>query len=309
MRYLMQAETKNDHVGFDSIADLSEATKRLSFDTLILDFSQVRWFEANMAAPLSSVISLVRSRVNDVQIKEIPDPVKRALSRNGFLADYGYRPIQDRYGTTFQWNQFRISDSARFHKFIANQVDPRALPSITNGSRVVFLNKVCEIFQNAIEHSESNCGIFVCGQYFPTKSRLNFSISDAGIGIRDSVRRFYGKDMISSVNALSWALKRSHTTKRKTGHLPGGLGMDLLHRFAELNGGSILIASRRAYYSFRNGIRHPIRKIRNDLPGTSVTIEVNTDDKQFYSEESFFPSVRSSSDYPMDGPNQELFPF
>jgi hypothetical protein len=62
-----------------------------------------------------------------------------------------------------------------------------------------------EIFQNSAIHSDSASGIFACGQFIFKKQRLDFTIADAGIGIRENVRRYLGDDKISSRDAIRWA--------------------------------------------------------------------------------------------------------
>jgi hypothetical protein len=96
------------------------------------------------------------------------------------------------------------------------------------------------------------------------------------------VRHFLGAK-ISSVGAIRWAMQEGHTTKK--GSQPGGLGLKFLHEFVQLNKGRIQIASRFGFYEFRKG-KETFEKMAADLPGTSVTIEINTGDTAEYCLES-----------------------
>ena len=144
--------------------------------------------------------------------------------------------------------------------------------AVSPGAARAFKSKVFEIYQNAVIHSQSKLGVFVCGHVVPRAGRLNFTVSDAGIGIRDTVRGHFRDDSISSVESIKWALRPHHTTKR--GRQPGGLGFEFLHEFARQNGGAFRIASRYGFYSF-SGDEGSFRQMSADFPGTAVAIEIN----------------------------------
>jgi anti-sigma regulatory factor (Ser/Thr protein kinase) len=48
-----------------------------------------------------------------------------------------------------------------------------------------------EMVRNALEHSKSNVGAFVCAQYYRESKRIAIGIADAGIGIYSSMRRHH----------------------------------------------------------------------------------------------------------------------
>ena len=143
-----------------------------------------------------------------------------------------------------------------------------------------FRESIAEIFENAVEHSETKHGIFACGQYFPGYRRLDFSISDLGIGIRNKVLREIGLNM-SSEKAISWALEAENTTRQREDGKPGGLGLKLIKEFIRLNSGKIQIISDSGYWCYhKNEI--VTEHFPSPFPGTVVNIEINTADKQSY---------------------------
>ena len=141
-----------------------------------------------------------------------------------------------------------------------------------------FRQSLYEVFANAREHAQSQCGIAACGQYFPKKERLDFTIADLGIGIRRNVANSLGLRM-SSVGAIEWALTEGNTTRQD--NRPGGLGLDLIREFVGLNGGGLIIVSDRGYWEMRGGTVTTV-KLERAFPGTAVTIEVKTDDTSLY---------------------------
>ncbi len=62
-----------------------------------------------------------------------------------------------------------------------------------------------EMVRNALEHSNSSVGAFVCAQYYRESKRIAIGIADAGIGIPASMRRSHPID--SNMGALSLALQ------------------------------------------------------------------------------------------------------
>ena len=266
--------------GFERLSQLASSTRDLKFDELILDMSEVKVFDAHMAAPLGAILARVADAFNAVDIVDVPDGVKKKLRKNRFLTRYRYEPLRAARRTAMPFRRLRLlSGQGAFENYVEQWLGRKGMPEMSKKARKAFKRKVFEIYQNAVIHSESDIGVFVCGQSFPRKKRLDFTIADAGIGIRETVRRYFENDRIGSVRSMQWALAPHHTTKR--GRLPGGLGLQLLKEFTRLNGGKIQIASRFGFYEYSHGDEN-FRKMSADFPGTAVTIEVNTADESTY---------------------------
>jgi len=265
--------------GYERLAELAMATVKLRADRLELDFSHVGFFDANMASPLGAVLARVADQFSAVEIVNVPELIERVLRKNGFLIQYRYQPLEDANRTTIPFRRLQRTDEGLFEDFLQRHLRGKGIPRMSEGLGKVFKQKIFEVFQNAVIHSESELGIFVCGQFFPQKQRLDLTIADAGIGIRESVRRYFNNPKIASVPAIRWALQEGHTTKKDK--QPGGLGLKFLQDFVRLNTGRIHIVSRFGFYEF-NGGKEAFANIAGDYPGTAVTIEVNTADTAAY---------------------------
>ena len=266
--------------GFERLGQLASSTRDLKFDELILDMSEVKVFDAHMAAPLGAILARVADAFNAVNIVDVPGGVKKKLRKNRFLTQYRFEPLRAARRTAMPFRRLRLlSGQDAFENYVEQWLGRKGMPEMSKKARKAFKRKVFEIYQNAVIHSESDIGVFVCGQSFPRKKRLDFTIADAGIGIRETVRRYFKNDRIGSVGSMRWALAPRNTTKRD--RLPGGLGLQLLKDFARLNGGKIQIASRFGFYEYSRG-DEKLRKMSADFPGTAVTIEVNTADESTY---------------------------
>ncbi len=142
-----------------------------------------------------------------------------------------------------------------------------------------FRESIFEIFSNAVWHSRTRLGIFSCGQYFPKKSLLNFTVADLGVGMRRNIRDHLGFEL-SGEEAIVWATEANNTTKR--GPVPGGLGLKLLREFIDLNGGCLQIVSDAGFWQCKDA-RVSTTLLDHPFPGTVVNIGINTADLNSYS--------------------------
>ena len=264
--------------GFERLASLAADAEKLHADRLEVDFSKCGFFDANMAASLAAVLVRIADNLNAVEIVKVPSGIEHILRKNRFLLSYGYNAIDDINQTTLPYRRIQLSDAGRFEDYLNRHLQGKGIPRMTEGLGKRFKQSIFEVFQNAVIHSHSRIGVFVCGQFFPQIQRLDLTIADAGVGIRTNVRNYLGTK-ISSKEAIRWALQEGHTTK--TGPQPGGMGLQFLKEFIVLNKGKIHIASRQGFYEYRDG-QENLQKLAADLPGTAVNLEINTGDTSKY---------------------------
>lgn len=268
----------SDLRGFERLGELADATSELFADRLELDFARCKFFDANMAAPLGAVLARVAGKFNTIEAVSVPSAIERILRKNGFLTFYRYPPLDDENRTTVPFIRIQRAAAGRFADYVERHLRGKGIPRMSQGLGKVFKQSLFEVFQNSVTHSGSVLGIFCCGQFFPQLGRLDITIADAGVGIRNKVREFLGKK-ISSIDAIRWALSDPNTTK--TGGQPGGVGLKFLKDFIGLNRGKIQIASRRGFFEFADGLE-TFTMMETDFRGTVVNLEVNTADTQSY---------------------------
>lgn len=265
--------------GFDNIAHIAKQTQALFLDAVELDLSSCSFFEANMSAPLYAVIAQLRDDLNDVSIVNVPSGVNTILRKNKFLTVFNLPELMDTNQTTLPFKIFKLNAGDQFNDYLGAYMNGRGIPAMSEALTKRFRQSLFEIFLNSTIHSESKSGVFVCGQFFPLKHQLDFTIADAGVGIRENVRRYTGNEKLNSCKAIEWAMTEGNTTK--TGNQPGGLGLKLIKDFVQLNKGKLQIVSRYGYYEFSaNG--ESIQKMNHDFPGTCINIEINTEDTSSY---------------------------
>jgi len=270
---------RHDKTGFEALVHLYAQTKTCFFEDIEINMTAVNWFDADMCAALGAILYYLSHSANTIQLTNICTSVERILSKNGFLSNYGRKRMPDTWGTTIPYQRFDVKDDRYFARYVETELVHRSeMPSMSPGVLKKFRESVFEIFSNSVIHSQTKLGIFSCGQYFPTRHRLDFSVADLGIGIRKNVRKNAELDLAAE-EAIVWATQGRNTTKR--GRIPGGLGLKLLGEFINLNGGRLEIVSDAGYWKLEKG-RTSTTRLGHPFPGTVVSIEIDTLDTQSY---------------------------
>ena len=278
MRFPLR-DIRHNQAGFEALVCLWAQTKACFLEDIDIDMSTVTWFDADMCAALGAILYRLGENVNTVKLKNIRSDVENILSRNGFLSHYGREKIPDQWGTTVPYQRFDVKDDRYFAGYIETELIHCAeIPAMSPGLRKKFRENIFEIFSNAVLHSRTEQGIFSCGQFFPKRNEIDFSVTDLGIGIRQNVKENTGLDL-SPEDAIAWATEGRNTTKR--GQIPGGLGLKLLREFIDLNGGRIQIVSDAGDW-LREQRKTSAARLSQFFPGTVVSVEINTADTQSY---------------------------
>ena len=241
--------------------------------------NQTSWFDADMCAAFGAILYSLGVNLNRVNLNYIPKSVETILSKNGFLSHYGRAKIPDRWGTTIPYQRFDAEDDHYFARYIETEFIQRPeIPDMSLGLLKKFRESIFEIFSNAVLHSHTDLGIFSCGQFFPNRNKLDFTVADLGVGIRQNIKH-YRRLEFSPEEAIVWATKEFNTTKQ--GNVPGGLGLKILCEFIDLNGGSIQIVSDAGYWQRRKK-KTVTNRLIYPFPGTVVSVEINTADRHTY---------------------------
>lgn len=272
-------EIRHDRAGFEALVRLWAQTNTCFLNDIDIDMNAVTWIDADMCAALGPILYYLGENTNFVKLINIPPDVEGILSKNGFLSYYGREKIPDRWGTTIPYQRFDVKDDRYFADYIERELMSRSeIPPMSPGLIKKFRESIFEIFSNAVLHSRTEKGIFSCGQFFPKRNRINFSVSDLGISIRRSVVEHIGRDFAPE-DAISWAVTERNTTK--VGKIPGGLGLKLLCEFIDLNNGRMQIISDAGYWLREKGHTNTAR-LSQPFPGTVVCLEIDTTDTQSY---------------------------
>ena len=269
---------KNMNTSIDSygqLISLYAGNRELWFDKM--DISIENWFAANLCSPLGGILDKLQRNANTILFSKITDKTQTILQKNGFLSHFGYENIYDNNNTTIRYLKLKPGDSRYFHQYIADSLLNRPeLPIMTNILKKKIAESIYEIFVNAQLHSESEF-IYTCGQFYPAKHKIEFTISDTGIGFRTKINRWSGKNL-SAVQAIRWALKDGHSTKE---NISGGIGLAILRDFIIMNKGKLQIISNNGFFQ-EDELGSKTYLFNNDFPGTIINMQFKTDDPAVY---------------------------
>ena len=218
-------EIRHDQNSFEALAHLHAQTRECFLDDVEIDMKATRWFDADMCASFGAILYSLRENLNTVILVNLDTRVENILLKNGFLSHYGEEKIPDRWGTTITYHRFDVKDDRYFAGYIENELIHRSeIPEMSTMLLKKFRESIFEIFSNAVLHSRTQSGIFSCGQFFPARNKLNFTVADLGVGIRQNLVDTIGLDLPSE-QAIRWATEGNNTTK--SDHVPGGLGTEI----------------------------------------------------------------------------------
>lgn len=278
MKMILQ-DIRHNVQGFQTLAQLHAQTEQFLFEDIDFDMSNVNWLDADMCAALGAVLYQLSKSLNTCRLTNVREEIEDILRKNGFLSHYGHQQIPDYYGTSISYQRFDNRDNGRIEEYVSQELLSRnEIPSMSELLSKMFARNIYEVFDNAIEHSGTRSTIFSCGQFFPRRHKLNFSVVDSGVGIRENVKRYLGRE-ITSKAAIDWATKANNTTKSQS--VPGGLGLKALQEFIDQNGGKLIIVSEDGYWHRQEKQEHT-EELRYAFPGTAVNIEINTADPKSY---------------------------
>lgn len=267
----------NTYESYQSLIALYQENKEKLFSEIQIGLRG--FFSANMSAALGAVLDLLSENSNAIKFEFIRGDVESILSKNDFLTFYGRKRAVDIHGTTIKYQKLKPTDGKFFKTYVIEELlntHVGDLPRMSAGVKEKIVEAIYEIFINAQIHSEAK-NIYTCGQFFPQKNKIEFTIVDTGIGFKQKVNsRFNWK--LSSEEAINWAVQDKKTTKIG---IPGGIGLAVMSEFIAKNNGKFQIVSDEGFYQFdANGV--VLKRFQGKFPGTIVNLQFKTDDNHNY---------------------------
>ena len=271
----------SDYEGYNNLVKLYQKVKGTSFDTVIFDFSECRWFEANLCSVLGSICNELESGINTIKFVNLDNSIENIFRKNEFLKHFGGESIDDVYQTTIKYRRYKPTEQTLFKEYLDKELlSKEEMPNMSELLQKKINESIFEIFENAVTHGNSKY-VFSCGQFYPNKipPRIDFTIVDLGNTIKANVNSFLKKEWSASAT-IQWAVEGSNTTK--TGNTPGGLGLKIIRDFLKMNKGKIQIVSGDGYWHLDKNSRIFVKELEDNFEGTIVNLEFNIDDGSSY---------------------------
>lgn len=256
-------------------------------NSVTFDFRNNIWFEANLVTILATAFEGLIRKNNEITIylENVDPKVETIFMKNGFYAFYNLGSKKDTFNSTIKFKPFTMTEEEDFSDYLEFDVMPKIDLSISEDEKDFFKTCMQEIFQNTKMHASSSV-LYTCGQYFPYKNRVSFTLADLGVTIGENVRRKLNAD-ISDSGAIDWATGFGNTTKEDD---DGGIGLHMLKQYVEQSG-ELIIVSGHGYWESRMGEEYD-RRLKTFFNGTIINLSTNLSynimDNDVLSEQSIF---------------------
>lgn len=268
----------NIRTDFQSLNRLASLYKFLyTSESELIKLKLETWFGGNICSPLGGIVYKAKELGKKLEIESMPNEIESILRKNKFLEVFDFQQEIDTYNTTIPYIEFDVKNEFEFLDYVEKRVLARSdFPNMSDALKRKIAESLFEIFNNSKIHSDSKV-VFCCGQFFPKKNTIEFSITDIGIGIRKRIQSSKDFDLPADT-AIKWAMGEGNSTKHDD---PGGLGLALLGEFIRINRGAIQIVSDMGYYKLDEEGEF-IKKMDCHFPGTCINMKFRTDDASLY---------------------------
>lgn len=269
--FLISKDLASGPSGFRTLFELYSAWKSQKNKDLLLNLSSAKFIDANLCATLDAIFYLLNKEsghnffLNYVDIKKRFD----IFLRNGFIRDQDseFREV-DSGSSAVRLTRFTSESDELFVKFLEESLFANSgfknMPTIKNEIIGHFL----EIFANISLHSRTKDPVFACGQYYPRKKILKFTLVDLGIGFFEPINNFKKANVSTVKEAIDWALKEGNSTKEDT---LGGSGLSQLKDYCEQKGHVFQIITNGICWT--NGTGQLNYWPMGEFPGTTINLE------------------------------------
>jgi anti-sigma regulatory factor (Ser/Thr protein kinase) len=226
------------------------------FEDIRFDFSRCGFLRPNAVAFLGGLARLIESRMGSVTFDwgTLHNSwVRTTIRQNGFACAFGD------ISAPWDGNSIRYREDREFYPDeVADYLSDNWLGKgwvhthVSEALKNAIVDRVLELYVNAFEHSESQIGVFSCGQYFPKLNELHLTLVDFGMGIPANVRGYLKKvrpdlpaERLKAGDCLKWAFLRMTTTRPDS--TSRGVGLDLLKSFIRVNRGTMHVFSNEGF--------------------------------------------------------------
>lgn len=248
--------------------------------TICIDFSDNNWFDSNLLPIIYGYVEY------GVKFLNISSQYKRSASnklhelmiRNGFASQcFNMTNEPHKKETVIPFKIFNATETRNFAVYIEQEI-VKYFPKMDDDVQKDLSNYIQELFGNAQIHTDCT-RVYTCGQYYPKKQKMDFTIVNLGRTIRDNVKKYFNNNKNKiPMSTVQWAVEPGNTTKLASS---GGLGLTLMRDFIHFNCGKYQIISGYEFWEL-NAQRVITKEFIKPFPGTIVNIEISQNDKKFY---------------------------
>lgn len=282
------------NLGLDNLLNFSRVLDDyVVYDKLVIDFGEPKFM-----APFSMLIIAAKLKYLRINKPELKFDFKNFQEHSypahmGFFHMFGMdhgRQVGEAWGsenylpvTCLERQSFYLDPSDKYEELpdlIQKDADRIALiisrDKINNKDMFDVLSySIREVLRNVFEHSEAD-SLYYCAQYWPKSNKVEFAVSDFGIGIRRGLGlnpnfRFKTDKEAIEYSLLPSVSGKTHLPRQSNNWYNSGYGLYMTSRLAR-NGGNFVLTS-------GNMAVHLSRKTKSNylasFPGTALRFNMD----------------------------------
>jgi len=268
-----QTSIVTDSIGVDEVVSFYTFSKNYFNKKITLNLSNLNHFDANLSSLLISICFKLKVENKIYVFIEIPNHLN-VLFRNGLLSHLiGNGNDNSKYFdnrlSTISLKSFNIEDDDAFVHYLKQDfLSHRGLDKLSLTTKNNIKSQYVEVFMNAIEHANIKHPVFACGQFFPERSILKFTLVDLGDGFLKKINSKTKGHIDNYKSAIVWATTDTNTTRVNN---IGGTGLKELKKYCDNNNGSLHICSGDGYVNFLKEKTFEY-KLKNTFEGSIINI-------------------------------------
>jgi hypothetical protein len=247
-------EIETNHIGIGELMKFYAFAKQYRYCGVQLNISPANSMDANLSALLLAIAHKLKTE-NKVHVFLLMADHMNVFFRNGLIAHLqgkgNANPYEDNRQSTIPLTAFLTTEEEDFCQYLRRDFfGHRGLENLTATTKTNLSTHFEEIFVNVVQHANTTYPVFTCGQYFPEKNVLKFTLVDLGDGFLKKITEKTGGEVSTDNAAILWATYNLNTTKDVKTFGPGGTGLKELKKYCEENNGSFHICSGGGYLNF-----------------------------------------------------------
>ncbi len=268
---------------FEELFEFRTRVLKSKEKNITISFEKVSYFEPSLCTILGAILEDFEH--NNKQLSYDESLLKLAeldsvFIRNSFIPrffDKEYKDYLTDKESEIPYKKFNTDESNKYDKFIREEIlNKPNFPSHSKKLGEKIKENIFELFENAKTHGKCDF-IHTCGHF--KDNYLSVAIVDLGTSIINNVKEHLNNTNITPSICIDWAMQRGNTTKK--GDIPGGLGLNIIFEFIELNKGRVQILSSNGYWEFKQGKKQMI-DLKHKFKGTIVILDFNLTDPNSY---------------------------
>jgi hypothetical protein len=265
-----------DVSGFRQLLRFYEECRKFSHTKIYIQLDNVLWLDGNLCAILGALLYRLKKEQN-LEFCIDADQVARKC---GILFHNNFIPIDQNLSSykkqsCIPYKGFYSKQKDEFMDYLEHEllVHP-AMPKFSELTKEKLIDDLTEVYANIDKHAETDDPFFVCGQYYPRKEMLHFTICDLGVGFFKKINERKPDSIKSCGDAILWAVKGNSTKP----DAPGGSGLKNLHEYLDGNLGGLQVYSGDAGWcskTMKISTLFPtgITNLRNNFRGATINLE------------------------------------